>query len=125
MKVIGTSPSGLDSTDNYLTSKELNLTDFYITEINSVLDGTFDNSTYTGTIYDNFVGLDDYSYNVSQKAKNLTDDTIKSIKEGNLAIFTGPFSDNQGNIRAQENQVLSETDINNMDYFLSNIKVLN
>ncbi len=125
LKVIGSSPSSIQDSNNYLTSVKLNLTDFYIDEINSVLNGTFDNSRYVGTIYDDFVGLDKYSNNVPDRTKRLVNSTTESIKKGNLAVFTGPFSSSDGIVIAQDGQVLSEIDLQNMNYLLSNIRDIN
>lgn len=125
LKVIGMSPSGISNESTYITSVKLNLADFYIDEVESVIDGEFDNTHYIGTVYDNFVSIDDLSYNVSEKTRENIASTFEAIKKGNLAIFTGPFYDSDNNLRANDGQVLSEVDLANMDYLLSNVRVLN
>ncbi len=125
LKVIGTNQSGLENTSNYLTSITLGLSDFYINEVQSIINGNFDNTPYVGTVYDSFVTLDDVGFNVGARTQAQVEETQEEIKNGNLAVFTGPFSDNEGNAIAAEGQVLSEADLQNMNYKLSNVKVLN
>lgn len=125
VKVIGFSPSGISSTSTYLSAMTTDLTNFYIEQVQSVLDDNFDNARYVGTVIDNFVQIDTSSYNINDKTRLNLENTIDEIKKGNLAIFTGPFSDNNGNLVAEDGQVLSEAELANLDYLLSNIRVLN
>lgn len=125
VKVIGTASSGLDSSENYLTALTIDFKDFYIEQIQNVLDGTFNNTRYVGTLSDGFVSLADFSLSVNQIARDAVANAEDEIKKGNLAVFTGPIMDAYGNIIASDGQVLSEADLNNMNYTISNVEVLN
>lgn len=125
VKVIGTAASGIDSSENYLTALTIDFEDFYIEQVQNVLDGTFNNTRYVGTVSDDFVSLAEYSVSVNQEARDAVENAMEEIKKGNLAIFTGPIYDSFGNLIAQEGQVLSEADLNSMDYTISNVEVLN
>lgn len=124
IKVIAFSDTGLTDQENFVTGITLDLVDFYTSVIDSVLDGQFDNSRFVGTIANNFINLTELNSGTSETIKEIVDNTRNEIIKGNLAIFTGPFSDNAGNVRANDQQVLSEADLQSMDYVLSNVRIL-
>ncbi len=124
VKVIGNSDHNLTDRDTYLGSLTLDFRDFYYDIIENKINGQFDNSVFVGTLQNGFVDLTTNNQILRQSAENSVAKAKEEINNGNLAVFTGPIIDTNGNQLFAVGQVLSEADLKNMNYLLSNIQVV-
>ena len=70
---------------------------YFVSQIESVLDGTWEPEITFGGLADGFIGFAPYGPDVSDETLALVEQRKQEIIEGTFDIFAGPILDNNGN----------------------------
>lgn len=107
--------------DYYLTNAVWNWGPYYAEAVQSVIDGTWKPSSYWGSMSDGIVDIAPFGKNVPQEAKDVVEAKKKEILGGMFEVFKGPIYDQQGALRVQDGQAMTDEEILAMDWFVQGI----
>lgn len=77
----------------------------YTRLVQSVMDGTWKSEHIRGGMETDFLTLANFGPDVSDETKTLIEESKAAIIKGDLKIFAGPISDNEGNVKIAEGEV--------------------
>jgi len=77
----------------------------YTRLVQSVMDGTWKSEHIRGGMETDFLTLANFGPDVSDETKTLIEESKAAIITGDLKIFAGPISDNEGNVKIAEGEV--------------------
>ena len=77
----------------------------YTRLVQSVMDGTWKSEHIRGGMETDFLTLANFGPAVSEETKKLIEESKAAIIKGDLKIFAGPISDNEGNVKIAEGEV--------------------
>ena len=77
----------------------------YTRLVQSVMDGTWKSEHIRGGMETDFLTLANFGPAVSDETKKLIEESKAAIIKGDLKIFAGPISDNEGNVKIAEGEV--------------------
>lgn len=77
----------------------------YTRLVQSVMDGTWKSEHIRGGMETDFLTLANFGPAVSEETKKLIEESKAAIVKGDLKIFAGPISDNEGNVKIAEGEV--------------------
>jgi len=77
----------------------------YTRLVQSVMDGTWKSEHIRGGMETDFLALANFGPDVSDETKTLIEESKAAIIKGDLKIFAGPISDNEGNVKIAEGEV--------------------
>jgi basic membrane protein A and related proteins len=107
--------------DNYLTNPVWNWGPYYVKAVKAVMDGTWKSEQYSGDMADGMVELAPFGNKVPEDVKALVEDAKAKIISGELEVFTGPISDNQGTVKVQDGQKLTLEEVLGMDWLVKGV----
>lgn len=105
----------------YLTSPILALENFYIKNVQSIIDETWTSKPYSEGFSDDVVAIDELSNLVAEGTLEKVNSTIELIKSGEFKIFSGEIKDQEGEVRVSADYSLSDDEILQMNYFVSGV----
>lgn len=108
--------------DNYLTNPVWNWGPYYVKAVQSVMDGTWKSEQYSGDMADGMVELAPFGNKVPDDVKKLVEDAKAKIISGGLEIFTGPISDNKGNVTVKDGQKLTLEEVLGMNWLVKGVE---
>jgi basic membrane protein A len=108
--------------DNYLTNPVWNWGPYYVKAVQSVMDGTWSNEQYTGDMADGMVELAPFGNKVPDDVKALVEEAKSKIISGELEVFTGLITDNQGNVQVQDGQKLTLEEVLGMNWLVKGVE---
>ncbi|MGN7762649.1 BMP family ABC transporter substrate-binding protein [Paenibacillus sp. 22594] len=116
------SDMGKYAPDNYLTNPVWNWGPYYVKAVQSVMDGTWKNEQYSGDMADGMIDIAPFGSKVPDDVKKLVEDAKAKIISGELDVFTGPITDNQGKVQVQEGQKLTLEEVLSMNWLAKGIE---
>lgn len=108
--------------DNYLTNPVWNWGPYYVKAVQSVMDGTWKSEQYSGDMADGMVELAPFGNKVPEDVKQLVEDAKAKIISGELEVFTGPISDNKGNVTVKDGQKLTLEEVLGMNWLVKGVE---
>lgn len=108
--------------DNYLTNPVWNWGPYYVKAVQSVIDGTWKSEQYSGDMADGMVELAPFGNKVPEDVKQLVEDAKAKIISGELDVFTGPISDNKGNVTVKDGQKLTLEEVLGMNWLVKGVE---
>ena len=108
------------------TAATYNWGPFELSEVNKVIDGTWKQNNYYGTMADNFTGLAPYGSTVAAATKSLMDAEVAKAKAGDAKAFgwywgLADRQDQDGKTVITKGQTLTMKDLYTMSYFVKGI----
>lgn len=116
------SDMGKYAPDSYLTNPVWNWGPYYVKAVQSVMDGTWKNEQYSGDMADGMIDIAPFGSKVPDDVKKLVEDAKAKIISGELDVFTGPITDNQGKVQVQEGQKLTLEEVLSMNWLAKGIE---
>lgn len=107
--------------DAFLTSVVWNHGLYYNMAVEQILNGTYRPMDYYGGLKDGYVDILPLSKNAPSGIQKKIDEARARIIAGELAPFTGPIKDQNGNLVAKDGEVLTREQIWQMDYLVEGI----
>lgn len=107
--------------DNYLTNPVWNWGPYYTKTVKSLMDGTWTNEQYSGSMADGMVTLAPFGNKVPEDVQKLVLDAQEKIISGELNIFAGPIKDNAGNEQVPAGKSLSLDEVLGMNWLAEGV----
>ncbi|ASA19691.1 BMP family ABC transporter substrate-binding protein [Paenibacillus donghaensis] len=108
--------------DSYLTNPVWNWGPYYVKAVQSVMDGTWKSEQYSGDMADGMVELAPFGNKVPDDVKALVEEAKAKIISGELEVFTGPISDNKGEVKVKDGQKLTLEEVLGMDWLAKGVE---
>ena len=107
--------------ESVLTSPVWNWGVYYVSTVQSILDGTWATHQYWGGLNDDVVELADFSPKVPADVKATVDSEKTRIESGEWDVFCGPVKDQGGSVKVPEGQCMSDGDMLGMDWLVEGV----
>lgn len=108
--------------DAILTGPVWNWGPYYVKTVKSVLDGTWKSEQYWGSMADNIIDLAPFGPMVSADTKAAIAKKKDSIVKGEWDVFTGPITDQQGQVKVPAGQKMSDKDMLEFNWFVNGVE---
>ncbi|WP_078434017.1 BMP family ABC transporter substrate-binding protein [Metabacillus halosaccharovorans] len=108
--------------DTYVTNPTLNWGPYYVDVVQSIIDGTWEPGSYYGGLKEEMVDLAPYGKNVPQDVQAAVEEKKQEIIDGSLEVFTGPITDQTGEVKLNEGETMPLEDILSMNWFVKGVK---
>ena len=95
---------------------------YYVKTVKAVLEKTWKPDQYWGPMADKIVDIAPYGPMVSEDTKNLIAKKKDEIVKGQWDVFTGPIKDQQGNVKIQAGQRMSDKDMLEFNWFVQGVE---
>ncbi len=95
--------------------------EFYIKTVNEVLAGTWKPTNIWGGLKDGMIKLAPLNPAIPKDVKDLVAKLEGDISSGKLHPFTGPVVDQDGKARIPAGKVMTDDELNKMDYFVQGV----
>jgi len=106
----------------YMTAPLWNWGVYYVQAVQSVLDGTWNNTPYWGTLKDGLVTLAPLTSVAPENAQAEVNKVQEQMKAGTFNVFAGPIKDQTGKIRVPEGSSVSLPEQLSMDWFVEGVE---
>lgn len=106
--------------DAYLTSPVWNFGPYYTKAVQSVMDGTYKSENYWGPMSDGIVKLDTLTDNCKEGTQEAVDEAMAKLAEDDF-VFAGEIKDNEGNVRVEAGQKLTDEEMLALDWFVEGV----
>lgn len=94
---------------------------YYIRTIEEVLAGTWEPEDYWGGLEDDIIQIVGLSERLSDDQRAELEAITESIRSGEFHPFTGPLSDQSGELRVPEGQTMTNQELASMDWYVEGI----
>jgi basic membrane protein A len=109
--------------DAVLTNPVWNWGPFYVECVEAVMNGTWKSPyDYWGGLEDGVVDIGPYGPMVPEDIKELVIKKKAEIAQGEFKVFEGPIKDNQGVLRVQPGQVMTDAELLSFDWFVEGVE---
>lgn len=110
--------------DNYLTALAWNWQGYYRQQILACLRGKFHGTSQWIAMEDGVIRLGDYSPKVSGQTKEMVRAAQARLLSREFDVFYGPIRDNQGNLRVEAGETMSDKAmLNAFDWYVEGVSV--
>ncbi|RKX38785.1 MAG: BMP family ABC transporter substrate-binding protein [Thermotogae bacterium] len=106
----------------YLTAPVWNWGIYYERVIREILNGTYKHGNVWLGMKDNIVNLASFSDLVPQNVRTVVEVFSEAIVDGAFDPFEGPIYDQQGNLRVDIGEKLSDEELLSMNWFVDNVE---
>ena len=107
LHVIGYTSDRSDEAPNaWLSSFTIEWGPYFIDQISSMIDGTWETGITYGGLADGMIGYSPYGPDVTDEIIALVDEARAGIIDGSLDFFAGPLVDNEGNVVVAEGDTI-------------------
>lgn len=106
----------------HLTAIEDNWGPYYVKRVQAQLDGAWEADDVWLGMADGEVVITPFRDNVPPEVAAAAEKVIAGIKDGSFQIFKGPIYDTKGELRAPEGEVISDTDLLKMDWYVKGVQ---
>jgi basic membrane protein A and related proteins len=87
----------------------------------SVIDGTWKPVFLRGSMAEGFMAMAPFGPKVPQDVKDIVNNARANMDAGKIVVFTGPITDQDGNIKVAAGQVLSDDAMSSVDWFVQGV----
>ena len=115
------SPLAEHGGDTYLTGAVWDFGSYYVSAVQSILDGTYVPESFWGGINDGTVLLEDFGPGISDEAVTTIEAAQATIMDGSFHVFSGPIADQDGVIVVAEGETMSDGDMLEMFWFVEGV----
>ena len=107
--------------ETYITNPVIHWGDYYVSTIQSWVDGTWKSGAYLGGLAEGMADIAPFGKNVPAEVQAKVEEVEKSILAGDTEIFKGPIYDNKGELRVAEGESLAIEDILSMNWLVKGV----
>lgn len=107
--------------ETYITNPVIHWGDYYVSTIQSWVDGTWKSDVYLGGLAEGMADIAPFGKNVPAEVQAKVEEVRKSILSGDTEIFKGPIYDNKGELRVAEGESLSIEEILSMNWLVKGV----
>lgn len=95
---------------------------YYVKTVKAVMDGTWKSEQYWGPMADNVVDLSPFGPMVAEDTQAQIAKKKDEIVKGQWDVFTGPLKDQQGNVKVQAGQKMTDKDMLEFNWFVQGVE---
>lgn len=106
----------------YLTNPTWNWGPYYTKVVQSVIDGTWTNEQYSGSMVDEMVGLAPLGSSIPDDVKKLVEDAKAKVLAGELDVFTGPIVAADGTTKLEAGKSFTLEEVLAMNWFVKGVE---
>lgn len=107
----------------YMTAPIWNWGPYYVDQVKKAMDGTWKAEAYAGGLVDGMVDLAPLTKNAPEGAQAKIDEVEKTILDESFEVFAGPIYTQDGSIKVNEGEIVSEADIAGaMNWFVQGVE---
>ena len=107
--------------ETYITNPVIHWGDYYVSTIQSWIDGTWKSGAYLGGLAEGMADIAPFGKNVPADVQAKVEEIEKSLIAGDLDIFKGPIYDNKGELRVPEGEAMTIEDILSMNWLVKGV----
>lgn len=107
--------------DVWLTATTYHWAVYEIPRVQAVLDGEWVAGNYYGALNDGFVRLAPFGELVDDETRQLITERKAELAEAPGSMFTGPMTDNQGNVMFEEGQMATYDELMSMNVLVEGV----
>jgi basic membrane protein A len=108
--------------ETFLTGANYDWGVYMVEAAQAVIDGTWDNVPYWGTMADGFIRLSDFGPAVPDDVAAVVRAREAELKAGTFEVFCGPIIDQDGNVQVAEGECAELGHIFGVDYVLQGVE---
>ena len=94
---------------------------YYISVVEAVMNGTYKPSDYWGGFQEDMLSLASINDNLPEDVRAKIDETYEKINSGEFHPFTGPITDNKGNVVVPEGHTLTDQELAQVNWYVEGI----
>lgn len=106
----------------YMTSAIWNWGPYYVEQIQAIMDGTWKSESYWKGMEAGIVDLAPLTANAPAGAEEKVKAAKEDIISGKNKIFVGPIKDNKGTEKVAKDQVMTDKELLNFDWFVEGVQ---
>jgi simple sugar transport system substrate-binding protein len=95
--------------------------DYYTARVKAAMNGSWTSGSVWGGVKEGMIRVGDFGSKVPKKVQDEISAKQKAVGSGQLRLFTGPISDNEGKLVLPAGQSLSDAQILNMNYLVQGV----
>lgn len=108
--------------DMFLTAPIWKWDRFYVPRILEVLQNKFVSNQYWLGVESGMIGLAPMFRNVSEAAQRIVSSEMRRLESGEFDVFFGPIEDNNGVVRVEAGESMTDVDmLNNFDWYVKGV----
>ncbi|MEG1869361.1 MAG: BMP family ABC transporter substrate-binding protein, partial [Oscillospiraceae bacterium] len=107
--------------DAYLTAPLFHWGEYYVADVQSIIDGTWQSQSYWKGLESGIVSLDELSPNCAEGTAEAIDAAKAKILDGSLFVFTGPLKDNTGKEKVAAGEKMTDEQLTSFDWFVEGV----
>lgn len=107
--------------DAYLTAPLFHWSKFFVDDVQKIMDGKWTSRAYWEGLDAGMVSLDDLSANCAEGTDKAVKTAQDKIISGDLEPFTGPISDQDGEVKVPKGTTMTDDEIWNMGWFVKGV----
>jgi len=107
--------------ENWISGTGFTLGDKLTWLASTVLDGTWTPIFLRCGISDGCMAIAPFGPKVPQEVQDLVMQTKAELESGNLVVFNGPITDQDGNVKVAEGEVLTDDAMGSVDWFVEGV----
>ncbi len=97
---------------------------YFLAQFKSMKMGTWENTSYIGDMSNDIVNVSSALSATKDGTQKLIDAILPPITSGRARVFKGPLKDTNNNIKYLETDEMTDSDINNMDWYVHGVTVI-
>ena len=105
----------------YLTAPLFHWGEFYVADVQSIIDGTWQGQSYWKGLDSGIVSLDELSANCAEGTAEAVAAAQQQIMDGSFFVFTGPLKDNTGAERVAEGVQMTDEELLAIDWLVEGV----
>ena len=106
----------------YMTAPIWNWGPYYVEQVQAVIDGTWAPESYWGGLAEGVVELAPLTELAPAEAAELIEAAKEAMISGEKDVFVGPIYDNEGTLRVEEGQAMTDEEMLSFDWFVQGVK---
>lgn len=95
---------------------------YYVNTVKAVLDGTWKNGEYWGSLAEGIIDLGPYGLMVPQEVQDKVAAKRQEIIDGKFEVFSGPLKDNTGIERVPAGTAMTDKEMLSFDWFVEGVE---
>ena len=95
--------------------------DYYTARVKAAMNGSWTSGNVWGGVKEGMIRVGDFGSKVPKKVQDEISAKQKAVGSGQLRLFSGPISDNEGKLVLPAGQSLSDAQILNMNYLVQGV----
>ena len=107
--------------EGFIISPVWHLGALYTEQVQAVLDGTWEATSYWGGIADGVVDVSDFGDCVADETKAAVNEAREKIVAGEFDVFEGEIKDQSGAVKVAEGQKLTDEEMLTMMWFVDGV----